>query len=35
MIMLIVGYFILKRRLPHLLRRIASPMAIAFQYGQQ
>ena len=30
LIMLIVGYFILKRRLPHLLRRIASPMAIAF-----
>ncbi|MBI3139209.1 MAG: cation:dicarboxylase symporter family transporter [Sphingobacteriales bacterium] len=30
LLMLIVGYFILKNRLPHLLRRIASPMAIAF-----
>lgn len=29
-IMLIVGYLILKKRLPHLLKRIASPMAIAF-----
>lgn len=29
-IMLIVGYLVLKNRLPHLLRRIASPMAIAF-----
>lgn len=30
LLMLLVGYFILKNRLPHLLRRIASPMAIAF-----
>jgi Na+/H+-dicarboxylate symporter len=29
-IMLVVGYLFLKKRLPHLLRRIASPMAIAF-----
>lgn len=30
LILLLVGYIILKRRLPQLLRRIASPMAIAF-----
>lgn len=30
LLMLMVGYLILKKRLPHLLRRIASPMAIAF-----
>jgi Na+/H+-dicarboxylate symporter len=30
LLMLGVGYLILKRRLPQLLRRIASPMAIAF-----
>lgn len=29
-LMLIIGYLILRKRLPHLLRRIASPMAIAF-----
>lgn len=29
-LMLIVGYLILKNRLPHMLRRIAGPMAIAF-----
>ena len=30
MLLIIVGYLILKRRLPNLLRRIAGPMAIAF-----
>ncbi len=30
LILIFAGYIILKRRLPHLLRRIASPMAIAF-----
>jgi Na+/H+-dicarboxylate symporter len=30
LILLLVGYFILKNRLPHLIRRIGSPMSIAF-----
>jgi Na+/H+-dicarboxylate symporter len=30
LILLFVGYLFLKQRLPHLVRRIASPMAIAF-----
>ena len=30
LLMLIVGYLILRHRLPHLLRRISNPMAIAF-----
>jgi Na+/H+-dicarboxylate symporter len=30
LILITVGYLILKKRLPHLLKRIASPMAIAF-----
>ena len=29
-LMILVGYLILKKRLPHLLKRIAAPMAIAF-----
>ena len=30
LLLILVGYLILKKRLPHLLKRIASPMAIAF-----
>jgi Na+/H+-dicarboxylate symporter len=30
LLMIFAGYLILKKRLPHLLKRIASPMAIAF-----